>query len=112
MHSSRRQESFIRLQEVALEGCEDPKQQPLCLIRDNITSWNILYDAAERAIQLRQYIDEFTDDELADYRSKLARHEARSKVLLQVLHKGTLQKHLHCFKISSSQKIGMSLRPT
>jgi hypothetical protein len=53
-------------------------QRPLYLIKDNVTRWNSWYDAAERAIKLRQFIDEFTDDELADYRAKLARHEGRA----------------------------------
>jgi hypothetical protein len=83
-YSSNRRDAFIKLQEVALEsrgGHKDdsPKQQPRELIRDNLTRWNSWYDAAERAIELRQYIDEFTDDELADYYQRLARHEARSK---------------------------------
>jgi hypothetical protein len=81
-HSEARQTAFIRLQEAAFESRvdnEDPKQQPLHLIKDNVTRWNSWYDAAERAIFLRQHIDEFTDDELSDYRSKLARHEARSR---------------------------------
>jgi len=55
--------------------------QPLYLIKDNATRWNSWYDAAERAIQLRQFIDEFTDDELASYKSKLSRYEARSRGL-------------------------------
>jgi hypothetical protein len=80
--NSTRQQAFIRLQEVAIENRgatpDDPRQQPLYLIRDNITRWNSWYDAAERAIKLREFIDEFTDDELADYRAKLARHEART----------------------------------
>jgi hypothetical protein len=80
-HSSQRQDAFIRLQEAALESCDIDTQQPLHLIRDNVTRWNSWYDAAERAIKLRQYIDEFTDDELADYNSKVARYEARSKAL-------------------------------
>ena len=81
-HSSTRQEAFIRLQEVALEnqkgGEDDMGQQPLRLIKDNVTRWNSWYDAAERAIKLRQFIDEFTDDELADYRAKVARYEAHA----------------------------------
>lgn len=74
-------ERFIRLQEAALENREsdDPKHQPRYLVRDNVTRWNSWYDAAKRAIELRQYIDEFTDDELANYNAKLARFEARSK---------------------------------
>jgi hypothetical protein len=81
-HSSNRQDAFLRLQEIAVENDGEASdalwQQPLCLIRDNVTRWNSWYDAAEHAIKLRQFIDEFTDDELADYRAKLARHEARA----------------------------------
>jgi hypothetical protein len=35
------------------------------------------YNAAERAVQLREYIDEFTEIELGDYYQKLNRYEAR-----------------------------------
>jgi hypothetical protein len=82
MYSSTRQEAFIRLQEIAIENRgeapDEPRQQPLYLIRDNATRWNSWYDAAERAIKLREFIDEFTDEELADYHTKLARHARAS----------------------------------
>jgi hypothetical protein len=81
-HSANRREAFDRLQEVAFESLIDGNHDALKLrlkqlIRDNLTRWNSWYDAAERAIELRQYIDEFIDDELADYYQKSARYEAR-----------------------------------
>jgi hypothetical protein len=81
-HSANRREAFNRLQEVAFESLVDGDHDALKLrlkqlIRDNLTRWNSWYDAAERAIKLRQYIDEFIDDELADYYQKSARYEAR-----------------------------------
>jgi hypothetical protein len=82
MFSSTRQEAFIKLQEVAIENqaveALESLHQPLYLIRNNAMRWNSWYDAAERAIKLRQFIDEFTDDELADYYAKVARFESRS----------------------------------
>jgi hypothetical protein len=81
-HSEARQTAFIKLQEAALKSREDdegPKQRPLHLIKDDATRWNSWYDATERAIYLRQFIDKFTDDELTNYRSKLSRYEARSR---------------------------------
>jgi hypothetical protein len=80
-HSSNRRDAFDRLQEVALESRSDkddaPRPKPKQLTSDNATRWNSWYDAAERAIKLRQYIDEFIDDELADYYQRLARYEVR-----------------------------------
>jgi hypothetical protein len=83
-HSSNRREAFDKLQEVAFESLVDGegdalKPRPKQLIRDNLTRWNSWYDAAERAVELRQFIDEFIDDELAEYYQRLARYEARSK---------------------------------
>ena len=81
-HSAGRREAFEKLQEAAFESPIDDdgvKRRPKQLIRDNLTRWNSWYDAAERAIELRQSIDEFIDDELADYYQLRARHEARSK---------------------------------
>jgi hypothetical protein len=68
------------LQEAALEAVEPDegyKQRPLHLILDNLTRWNSWYDAAERAVQLREYIDEFTEIELREHYQKLNRYEAR-----------------------------------
>ena len=77
---------FINLQIAAADalndaegGHADSRQQPLYLIKDNATRWNSWFNAAERAIHLKQYIDEFTEDELSGYRSKLAKFEARSR---------------------------------
>jgi len=76
-HSSERRDLFISLQEVALGGDDGVKRRPLHLILDNLTRWNSWYDAAERAVHLREYIDEFTEIELGDYYQKLNRYEAR-----------------------------------
>ena len=83
-HSSGRREAFDKLQVAAFESRVDDEDgaltpRPKQLIRDNLTRWNSWYDAAERAIELRQFIDEFTDDELTDYYQKLARYEGRSR---------------------------------
>jgi hypothetical protein len=51
---------------------------PLRLIRNNVTRWNSWYDAAMRAIELRDAIDKFTDGELVNYKHRLARYERRS----------------------------------
>jgi hypothetical protein len=76
-HSSERRDLFTSLQEAALEGDDGRRRQPLHLVLDNVTRWNSWYDAAERAVQLREYIDEFTEIELGDYYQKLNRYEAR-----------------------------------
>jgi hypothetical protein len=76
-HSSERRDLFISLQEAVLEGDDGRKRQPRYLTLDNLTRWNSWYDAAERAVELREYIDEFTGVELSDYYQKLNRHEAR-----------------------------------
>jgi hypothetical protein len=76
-HSLERRDLFISLQGAALEGDDGCKRQPLHLILDNLTRWNSWYDAAERAVHLREYIDEFTEIELGDYYQKLNRYEAR-----------------------------------
>jgi hypothetical protein len=54
-------------------------RSPLRLIRDNVTRWNSWYDAAVRAIELRETIDKFTDAELVEYKQRLARYERRSQ---------------------------------
>jgi len=82
LYSSERQDAFLALQTTALELSEDVEnipRAPLRLIRDNVTRWNSWYDAAVRAIELRDIIDEFTDAELVDYKQRLARHERRSQ---------------------------------
>jgi hypothetical protein len=76
-HSSERRDLFTSLQEAALEGDDGRRQQPLHLVLDNVTRWNSWYNAAERAVQLREYIDEFTEIELGDYYQKLNRYKAR-----------------------------------
>jgi hypothetical protein len=43
-------------------------RSPLRLIRDNVTRWNSWYDAAVRAIELRETINKFTDAELVKYK--------------------------------------------
>jgi hypothetical protein len=83
-HSAGRREAFNKLQEAGFESLIDGEDdaltpRPKQLLRDNLTRWHSWYDAAERAIELRQYIDEFIDDELTEYYQKLAKHETRSK---------------------------------
>jgi hypothetical protein len=48
------------------------------LKHDNLTRWNSWYDAAERALDLRNAIDELVEHELEDYYQKLARFNVRS----------------------------------
>ncbi|RYF41222.1 MAG: hAT transposon family protein, partial [Cytophagaceae bacterium] len=52
-------------------------QETYELIRDNLTRWNSWHDAAQRALDLRLAVDDFTDNELRDYDQKLARHHRR-----------------------------------
>ena len=87
-HSAERQDAFINLQIAAADtlnnaegGFSNSRPQPLYLVKDNVTRWNSWYDAAERAIHLRQYIDDFIKDELSSYRAAVARHEGRSRAL-------------------------------
>jgi hypothetical protein len=87
-HSAERQDAFINLQIAAADTLDDAeggfsnsRLQPLYLVKDNVTRWNSWYDAAERAIHLRQYIDDFIEDELSSYRAAVARHEGRSRAL-------------------------------
>jgi hypothetical protein len=82
LHLSERQDAFLALQTTALELSEEVENMPrvpLRLIRDNVTRWNSWYDAAVRAIELRDAINEFTDGELVDYKQRLARYERRSQ---------------------------------
>jgi hypothetical protein len=75
-HSTGRREAFEKLQIAAFESrsdSDDVLRKPKQLIKDNVTRWNSWYDAVERAIELRPFIDEFIDDELADYYQKQAR---------------------------------------
>jgi hypothetical protein len=51
------------------------RREGLRLICDNVTRWNSWYDAAVRAIELRDTINEFTNGELVDYKQRLARYE-------------------------------------
>lgn len=81
LHSTERQDAFLSMQTLPTEpSLTHPRrsQQPLHLIRDNLTRWNSWYDAAVRAIELRDAIDEFTEYELTDYRQKAARYERRT----------------------------------
>jgi hypothetical protein len=77
-HSTQRQDAFLSIQSASLDSSRDqsePRKQPLHLIRDNRTRWNSWYDAAVRAIELRDAIDEFVDTELTEYHQKLSRYE-------------------------------------
>jgi hypothetical protein len=87
-HSAERQDAFINLQIAAADTLDDAeggfsnsRPQPLYLVKDNVIRWNSWYDAVERAIYLRQYIDDFIKDELSSYRAAVARHEGRSRAL-------------------------------
>ena len=63
-YSSKRQDAFLALQTATIDPLQDhPESQkkPLYLIRDNLTRWNSWYDAAVRALLLRNAINEFID---------------------------------------------------
>jgi hypothetical protein len=97
-HSVGRREVFDKLQEAAFEVIVDDENdaltpRPKQLIRDNLTRWNSWYDAAERAVELRQYIDEFIDDELTNYYLKLAKHEARRAASTSTTRKDSPKEH-------------------
>lgn len=82
-HSSKRQDAFLALQTAIIDPLQDhleSQKKPLHLIRDNLTRWNSWYDAAVRALLLRNAIDEFVDQELLQYNREVARHERRSQL--------------------------------
>lgn len=47
------------------------------LIKDNRTRWNSWFDAAVRALELRNAIDDFVDEQLNDYNLALSRFNTR-----------------------------------
>lgn len=79
-HSTNRKEAFKQCQldrPDALRSERLGHKATYELIRDNLTRWNSWHDAAQRALDLRPAIDDFTDNELQDYNQKLARHRRR-----------------------------------
>lgn len=79
-HSTQRRDAFAQAQRDrpdALRGERLQSQETYELIRDNLTRWNSWHDAAQRALDLRPAVDDFTDNELHDYDQKLARHNRR-----------------------------------
>lgn len=79
-HSTNRKEAFGQCQldrPDALRSERLRHKETYELIRDNLTRWNIWHDAAQRALDLRPAIDDFTDNELQNYNQKLARYRRR-----------------------------------
>jgi hypothetical protein len=79
-HSPNRRDVFLGLQPAVADPLRDhpeSQKEPLHLIRDDLTRWNSWYDAAERALLLRNAIDEFVDQELLEYHQAVVRHERR-----------------------------------
>jgi hypothetical protein len=77
LHSSKRRDVFIEIQQQLPTSLRDQHDNPdtsYDLIRDNLTRWNSWYDAAIRAIELRPAINEFIDNELDDYNVSLAKY--------------------------------------
>jgi hypothetical protein len=71
MEVQRKQPDAMRSERLRAKDAYDLKH-------DNLTRWNSWYDAAERALDLRNAIDELIEHELEDYYQKLARFNVRS----------------------------------
>lgn len=82
-HLSNRQERFHEIQRAhppPLRNQDDRAKESYDLIKDNRTRWNSWYDAAERALLLKQSIDDFVDQELEDYNVQIAMFNSRRRV--------------------------------
>jgi hypothetical protein len=80
-HSSNRRDAFHeiqRLQPRPLQSQSERAKESYDLIKDNQTRWNSWYDAAERALLLRQSIDDFVDQELDQYNMQMAVFNSRA----------------------------------
>lgn len=80
-HSSNRQDRFHEVQRdqpVPLQSQKDSAKDSYDLIKDNRTRWNSWFDAAERALDLKQSIDDFVDQELEDYNVQMAVFNGRA----------------------------------
>jgi hypothetical protein len=71
LHSSKRQEAFADIQakqqEYLAEKASGNRLKIYSLVSDNITRWNSWYDAAVRALKVKQSINDFLKDELKPY---------------------------------------------
>lgn len=76
-HSNQRREVFKKVQQRQPQPDGSQPSRSYDLIRDNLTRWNSWFDAAQRALDLRPSIDDYLDDELQDYDSKLRQWERR-----------------------------------
>lgn len=79
-HSSNRKERFIDIQRdqpQPLQSQDDRAKETYDLIKDNRTRWNSWFDAAERALLLKQSIDDFVDQELKEYTLQMAMFKSR-----------------------------------
>jgi hypothetical protein len=69
-HSTNRRDAFKQCQLDRSDPLRSDRlrnQETYELIRDNRTRWNSWHDAAQRALDLRPAVDDFTDNELYDY---------------------------------------------
>jgi hypothetical protein len=79
-HSSNRRERFHEIQRdqpQPLQNQDYRAKESYDLIKDNRTRWNSWYDAAERALALKQSIDDFVDQELEEYTLQIAMFKSR-----------------------------------
>jgi hypothetical protein len=79
-HSTNRRDAFKQCQSDRPDAMRSDRlhyKEAYELIRDNLTQWNSWHDAAQRALDLRPAIDDFTNNELQDYNQKLMRHRRR-----------------------------------
>jgi hypothetical protein len=79
-HSSNRRERFHEIQRdqpQPLRNQDDRAKESYDLIKDNRTRWNSWFDAAERALALKQSIDDFVDQELEEYTVQMAMFKSR-----------------------------------
>jgi hypothetical protein len=57
---------------VPLQHHKESAKESHDLLKDNRNRWNSWYDAAERALLLKQSVDDFVDRELDEYNVRLA----------------------------------------
>jgi hypothetical protein len=80
-HSAGRREAFHeiqRAQPLPLQSQSERPKETYDLIKDNRTRWNSWHDCAERALLLRQSIDDFVDQELDHYNMQMAVFNGRT----------------------------------
>jgi hypothetical protein len=76
-HSNKRREAFKEIQQRQSQPDGSEHRRSYDLIRDNVTRWNSWFDAAQRALNLRPAIDDYLDEELQDYDTRLRHYHRR-----------------------------------